>query len=74
MEKHDFVEMWAIHSERDAQPVLRGWAASQAEATARMERLRADDPEAAKTEYWVMQLTRGELATLKQAGVIPAEA
>lgn len=71
---HKFVDYWAIHSERDGRPAMVGWARSEAEATERMEALRAEDPEASQAEYWVMRMTEPELESYRLAGVIPADA
>ena len=72
--KHDFSTLWAVHSEKDHRPVFRAWAASEGEAQRKLAELRAADGGGAGTDYWVVQMTRHEVAHLQQAGLLPADA
>ena len=70
-ENHDFAPVWAVHAERDQQPWLRGWAKSKEEAEAKMAEYQTTDDEGGKTSYWVVQMTRDEVAVNQAMGVIP---
>lgn len=70
----DLSHLWSVHSETDGMPVMRAWARSEDEAKTVLEELKASDEDAAKTEYWVLQLTNGEVSQFKASGFIPADA
>lgn len=70
--EHRFAPYWAIHSEKEGQPTLRGFARTEADARARMGEIRAADDDA-ETTYWVMQMTEAEVESFQVAGVIPRE-
>ncbi len=74
MSTHEFANCWAIHSEREQRPTLRGWGRTEAEANEKMKRLQADDPQKAETQYWVIRMTKGEHSILKETGFLPADA
>ena len=73
-ETHDFANIWAVHAEREGQPWLRDWAKSENAAKEKLAACQAQDDEAAETEYWIMQMTKAELASFVAAGVIPKDA
>jgi hypothetical protein len=66
--------LWSVHSETEGQPMMRAWTKSEAEAEAELEKLKASDEDASKTEYWVMQLTTGDVNNFKASGFIPEDA
>jgi hypothetical protein len=70
---HQFANVWAVHAERDGQPWLRDWATSEADANKKLAEHKANDDEADKTEYWVMQMSVAELESFQHAGVIPQD-
>jgi hypothetical protein len=72
-EQHQFAPFWGIHSEKDEQPQLRGWAKTEDEAKQKMAEIQKDDDDA-DTEYWVIQMTEAEADSFKTAGVIPEDA
>jgi hypothetical protein len=72
--EHNFAEAWAVHAERDGKPWMCGWAKTEADAKAELERVSKNDEQAEETEYWVMQMTTEELESYKAAGVISADA
>ncbi|MBL8950857.1 MAG: hypothetical protein JNK82_08780 [Myxococcaceae bacterium] len=74
MSTHEFANCWAIHSEREQRPSLRGWGRTEAEANEKMKQLQAEDPEKANTNYWVIRMTKGEHSILKETGFLPADA
>jgi hypothetical protein len=55
-------------------PVMRAWSPSEEAAKATLADLRSGDPTADKTTYWVLQLTRHEVAQFKASGFIPEDA
>lgn len=70
---HDFVDFWAVHSEREGKPGVRAVARSEAEAKAKLGAVReADAGDAETTEYWVTRLTRGQLESLSSLGLVPS--
>ena len=71
---HDFVNVWAVHAEREGQPWLRDWARSENEAKEKLADCQGNDDDASETEYWIMQMTRAELESFQSAGVIPQDA
>jgi hypothetical protein len=72
---HEFSELWAVHCEKDECPVFLAWAPSEKAAKERLQQLKAQaGEELAGTEYWVVQMTRGEVEDFKEAGVIPQDA
>ena len=70
---HQFADVWAVHAERDGQPWLRDWATSESEAKSKLQTHQANDDDADKTEYWVMQMSVAELESFQHAGVIPQD-
>jgi hypothetical protein len=72
--RHDFSELWGIHSAKAGQPTYRGWAKTEALAQARVVELKAQDRDAQSTEYWVVRLTTREVSHLKSIGLIPNDA
>lgn len=66
--------LWSVHSETDGMPMMRAWAKSEADANTVLEELKSSDEDAAKTEYWVLQLTNGEVSQFKASGFIPDDA
>lgn len=66
--------LWSVHSETDGQPMMRAWTRTEAEANEELNKLKASDEDAAKTEYWVMQLTQGDVNNFKASGFIPDDA
>ena len=65
---------WSVHSDLDDQPQIRVWTRSEAEAETELEKLKSEDEDAAKTEYWVMQLTEADVHNFKASGFIPEDA
>lgn len=63
--------VWSVHSETDNRPTLRGFAKTRAEAEAMMAKLKAEDADADKTEYWVYELPLGSLQDFRDAGMLP---
>ena len=62
--------LWAIHSEKDECPMMRGWARSEAEAQRMLEAIKASDAEP-EDEYWIMEMTEAEVVTHRAVGLIP---
>jgi hypothetical protein len=71
---NDLGHLWAVHSEKDGMPQLRGWARSEAEAQRLLEQIRADDGERRDDQYWVMQMTKKHIEHGKNTGFIPKDA
>lgn len=71
---HEPSHLWSVHSETDGMPMMRAWAKSEAEAKALLEEMKSSDEDAAKTEYWVLPLTKGEVSQFKASGFIPTDA
>ncbi len=65
--------LWSVHSESDGMPMMRAWARSEDEAKTVLEELKSADDDAS-AEYWVLQLTHGEVAQFKASGFIPEDA
>ena len=63
--------IWTVHSETDSRPVLRGFAKSKSEAEELLNKLKGEDADADKTEYWLLELSRGELEDFRQFGMLP---
>lgn len=63
---------FGIHSEKNGCPMMRGWAKSEAEANAMLEKIKASDAEP-EDEYWIMEMTEPELETHRAVGLIPEE-
>lgn len=63
--------VWTVHSELEKRPMLRGFAKSKAEAEKMMADLKANDPDAAQSEYWLLELSRGELEDFRHVGMLP---
>lgn len=61
--------VWTVHSEFEKRPMLRGFAKTKAEAESKMSALKHDDPE---SEYWLVELTWGELQDFREVGMLPA--
>ena len=68
--EHQFADAWAIHAEREGQPRMCGWAKTEAEAKAELERFAKTDEQAESTEYWVMRMTVDEVEAFKASGFI----
>jgi hypothetical protein len=60
--------LWSVHSEKDGRPAICAWAASKADAEAKMAALAATN---AGYRYWVVQLTLGQVEDYKNMGFIP---
>jgi len=69
----ELVDLWAVHSQKEDRPVLRGWAKSEADANTLMDKMRSSDEEP-DDRYWVEQMTEHDYNVYKAAGVLPAEA
>lgn len=63
--------VWTVHSETDNHPRLRGFAKTRADAEALLSRIRGEDPDAAKSEYWVFELSRGSLQDFRDHNMLP---
>lgn len=63
--------IWTVHSEFEKRPMLRGFAKSKAEAEQLMATLKKEDPDAAQTEYWLIELSRGALEDFRNFGMLP---
>jgi len=65
--------VWTVHSEHghDKRPTLRGFAKTKAEAEALLQKLKGSDADAAMTEYWVLEITKGELDDFRHYGMLP---
>ncbi len=63
--------VWTVHSERESHPTLRGFARSKGEAETLMNKLKGGDADAGITEYWVLEITNGELDDFRQFGMLP---
>jgi len=64
-------DYFGIFSAVEKRPVMRDWAGSREEATAKMESLKAEDAKSergAEDEYYVVRLTKGEAEAYRQAG------
>ena len=66
------VNLWAVHSAKDNQPVLRGWAENETSARELLGRLKGRDA-VADDEYWIEQMTRHDFGVYKALGIIPEE-
>jgi hypothetical protein len=64
-------DFWAVHSEFDRRPAFRAWARSEPDAQRQLEELRASDPEAPDTEYWIVRMTTDQVGYLRRLGLIP---
>jgi len=74
-EPHDTLSaLWSVHSDLEDQPMIRVWTRSEADANTELAKLKSEDEDAAKTEYWVMQLTEGDVNNFKASGFIPEDA
>lgn len=63
--------IWTVHSEFEQHPTLRGFAKTRPEAEALLARLKGEDPDAAKTEYWVYELSNGALQDFRDHDMLP---
>jgi len=72
--EHKFADAWAIHAERDGKPWMYGWAKTEAEAKAELERVSKSDEQDEQTSYWVVQMTVDEVETYKASGLISEDA
>ena len=63
--------VWTVHSEKDGHPTLRGFAKTRAEAEQVLAKLKGQDADAAMTEYWVLEITVGELEDFRNFGMLP---
>ena len=63
--------VWTVHSETDGRPRLRGFAKTRPEAEKVLLGLKAEDADAAMTEYWVLEITKGELEDFRNFGMLP---
>jgi hypothetical protein len=68
--------LFGVFSAIEKRPVIRAWASSRPAAEARLAELRSADRADAREEdeYYVVSLTRGDVASYKQGGFIPEEA
>jgi hypothetical protein len=60
--------VFTVHSEVKQRPMLRTFAKSRVEAEAQMKSLQASDP---VPDYWIVELTYGELEDFRQFGMLP---
>lgn len=67
-------DLWSVHSETDGRPMMRAWAKTEAEANELLQELKRSDEDSEKTQYWVLQLTKGDVLDFKASGFIPADA
>jgi len=65
--------LWTVHSETESRPMLRGFAKTKEDAERLMADLKRDDEAAAQTEYWLLELSLGELADFRGAGMLPPD-
>jgi hypothetical protein len=63
--------VWTVHSENDHRPTLRGFAKTKADAEALLQKLKGSDADAAMTQYWVLEITVGELDDFRHYGMLP---
>lgn len=63
--------IWTVHSEFEKRPSLRGFRKTKAEAEKLMAELKAEDPDSASTEYWLIELTHGALEDFRSFGMLP---
>ncbi len=63
--------IWTVHSEFESRPMLRGFTKTKAEAETLMATLKAEDPDAAKSEYWLIELSNGALEDFRNFGMLP---
>lgn len=65
--------LWSVHSEYDHRPTICAWMRSETEATQKMAELKADDPNAGETEYWILPLSNRQVEGFKATGFIPKD-
>ena len=63
---------WTVHGEVGGRPSLRGFARTKVEAERLMATLEGEDAADAKSEYWLIELTRGALEDFRSFGMLPA--
>ena len=63
--------IWTVHSEFEKRPSLRGFTKTKAEAEKLMATLKAEDPDSAKAEYWLIELSVGALEDFRSFGMLP---
>lgn len=63
--------IWTVHSSFEDRPMLRGFARTKTDAEKLMADLQQEDADAAATEYWLLELSKGELADFRDAGMLP---
>lgn len=65
--------VWAIHSDTDGRPLLRGWAHGESAARQKLEEIKSGDG-VQDARYWVSQLEQNQLEALKGSGILPPDA
>jgi hypothetical protein len=68
--------IFGVFSAIEQRPVIRTWARSRAEAEKKLEEVRAKDAQSERgqeEEYYVVQLSAGELKAYQNGGSIPSE-
>jgi hypothetical protein len=63
--------VWTVHSEFEGRPTLRGFAKNRPDAEQLLAKLKGNDADAKITEYWVLEITNGELADFRNFGMLP---
>lgn len=63
--------IWTVHSEFENRPMLRGFTKTKAEAEQLMAQLKAEDQDADKSEYWLIELSNGALEDFRRFGMLP---
>lgn len=64
--------VWTVHSEYEGRPTLRGFAKTKNEAEQMLSKLKQGDSVGAMTEYWVLEISAGELDDFRHYGMLPA--
>ena len=63
--------VWTVHSEVGKRPTLRGFAKTRADAEKLMQELKSKDSDATHSEYWVLELSKGELEDFRAFQMLP---
>ena len=71
---HEDSGLWSVHCEVDHKPMIRAWTYTKSEAEQRLDELRATDPQAEQTEYWILPLSNEQVAGFQAMGFIPQDA
>lgn len=61
--------LFGVHSEKDGQPAMRGWARGEAAAKKLLAELQeSDDPK--EDEYWILEMNEAEVESHKAMGML----